>query len=260
MELYNLTDPLQDLRKKKSERVIINKLLNKRMGVDNKKAVEIIKNVSSKTGLSPSFIAANAFQEGMNMAIQDDNVGKSSGYFSENVDESVYPVDGFMDYGLDTFGDSVDVLKGKGYLPKNFDFMPYKTRNEKRQPITTGAFRNNEDALLAKAAYIKHFKDQVNQYSGEKKIRLEPRTVDYLTMSAYNAGFGNARKMIDELASGKVSQKDYIDKGLTSLKGVHKNISPRMEKMGWIDKMISGPVPSSNPFPMNAELITSIYK
>jgi hypothetical protein len=246
--------------KKKSEKVIINRLLNKKLSADNSPAIDIIRRVSGKTGLSPAFIAANAMQEGMNMAIQYDNEGKSEGYWENNVDEARYPVDGFMDYGLDTFGDSVDVLKKKGYVPKDFDFMPYRSVNEKKQPITTGAFKNNEDAILAKSAYMRHFMDQVKDYSSKKKLNLDRDAIEYLTMSAYNGGMGNAKIMIDELASGKVSPKDFIEKGMTSRKGVHKNIAPRIEKMKWIDKMVSGPVAPSNPFPMASDLVNVLYK
>ena len=96
---------------------------------------------------------------------------------------------------------------------------------------------------MAKAAYLKEFRDQVRGYSEKNKLKLDPKTEEYLTMSAYNGGFGNAKMMIDELATGKFSQSDYISKGLTSRKGVHKNVAPRLEKMEWISQMFEGPRP-----------------
>lgn len=63
-------------------------------------------------------------------------------------------------------------------------------------------------------------------------------------MAAYNGGFGNAKLMIDELATGKFKQSDYVDKGLTSRKGVHKNIAPRIQKMSWFNQMATGPYPA----------------
>lgn len=256
MALYELFG--DEPPKKKSEQVIIKRLLNKKLSTDDRTAVDIIRRVAGKAGLSPSFLAANALQEGMNLAIMDngnnemDQEYEGSLPIGKSMDK--YPINGYLYYGLDTFGDSAEVLKKKGYIPKDFDYAPFKMINEKKQPVTTAAFKNNEDALTAKAALIRHFQDQVKEYSGKKNLKLGGEALDYMTMSAYNGGMGNAKKMIDEMASGKVSQKDFIDKGLTSRKGVHKNIVPRIEKMNWIDKMISGPVAPSNPFPMASDL------
>jgi hypothetical protein len=49
-------------------------------------------------------------------------------------------------------------------------------------------------------------------------------------MSAYNGGMGNAKIMIDELSTG-YNPEVFIREGKTSRKGVHKNISPRVDKM-----------------------------
>jgi hypothetical protein len=254
-----------DPPKKKSEQVIIKRLLNKRLSGDDSNVVDIIRRVAGKAGLSPSFLAANALQEGMNLAIMDngndemDQQHEGDLPVGKSIDK--YPINGFLYYGLDTFGDSADVLKKKGYIPSDFDYAPFERKNEKNENITTAAFKNNEDALLAKAAYIRHFQDQVKDYSAKKNLKLGREALDYMTMSAYNGGMGNAIKMMDEMSTGKVSQKEFIDKGMTSRKGVHKNIVPRIEKMKWIDKMISGPVAPSNPFPMVSDLARStMYK
>ena len=113
MALYNiLEDPKKKEAKKASEKVLIRRLLEKplRKG-GNKKAIEIINNISKKTGLRPSFIAANALQEGMNLAIQDDSNDELDLEFQDAlpVDKMVddYPINGYMYYGLDTFGDSI---------------------------------------------------------------------------------------------------------------------------------------------------------
>jgi hypothetical protein len=246
MALYDLMgeDP-----KKKSEKVIIKKLLNKRMSLDNKSAFEIINNVASKTGVSPSFLAANALQEGMNIAINDDSNEKSAGYEEHDNrydDLSKYPVDGFLYYGLDRFGEVADKLKKKGYIPEKFDYREYGSMNEKKQKVKTAAFKNNEDALYAKAAMIRDIKDSVNDYAKEKGIKLDQKGIDYFTMGAYNGGMGNAKIMLDELKKSGVNQNEFIDKGMTSRQGVHRNITPRIEKIGWIDKMMYGPVAPSD--------------
>lgn len=249
MALYNvLEDPKKKEAKKASEKVLIRRLLEKPLRYDgNKKAIEVINRVAQKSGLRPSFIAANAMQEGMNLAIQDDSNNELDTEFQDvlPVDKMAdqYPINGYLYYGLDTFGDSVQHLKDKGYLDKNFDFAQYETMNEKKQKVRTGAFKSHEDALMAKAAYLREFRDQVREYSDKNKLKLDPKTEDYLTMSAYNGGLGNAKMMIDELATGKFNPADFVSKGLTSRKGVHKNVAPRMEKMDWISQMFEGPRP-----------------
>ena len=267
MALFELMgeDPKKKAAKKESEKVIVRRLLEQPLRYDgNKRAIEVINRVAQKTGLRPAFIAANAMQEGMNLAIQDDKNDELDLEFQDDLPQGkmvdMYPINGFLYYGLDTFGDSAQSLKDKGYLDKDFDFAQYESMNEKGQKIRTGAFKSHEDALMAKAAYLKGFRDQVRDYSTKNKVKLDPRTEEYLTMSAYNGGFGNAKMMIDELATGKFDQKEYVSKGLTSRKGVHKNVAPRLEKMDYIGQMYEGPrPPASSPMPAFKTLSETLY-
>lgn len=245
-----------------SEKVIINSMLKRgKLPMDNKTAEDILKRVSQRSNIDMPFLAANAFQEGMNNMINQSS-GKSNDEFIENIGHHTgedYPVNGYEYYGLDTFGSIAPQLIKKGYLPKNFSFDTYNRTNEKKQDITTANFKNNEDALMAKAAFLKHVADNVRDYAAKKNIKLEPKTEQYLTMSGYNGGFGNARIMIDELASGKFSQKDFVEKGLTSRKGIDKNIRPRLKKMEIIDKLTSGPVaPYYKPVPSFDQVLQMI--
>lgn len=227
-----------------SEKVIINRLLNKNMPFDNKTALEILKTVSQKSGVSMPFLAGNAFQEGMNFQISNSSGKTKDELINTYGADPEFPIDGYTSYGLDTFGTVAPELIKKGYLPKDFKYDAYNTGNEQGNTVNTANFKTNEDALTAKAAFIKHIQDGVKDYATKKNIKLEPKTMDYLTMSAYNGGMGNARIMMDELSSGKFNQKDFVEQGQTSRQGVHKNIVPRMKKIGIIDKLTSGPVPS----------------
>lgn len=235
--------------KKESEKVIIKGMLGKKLSADNKQVTEIINTVASKTGLNPAFLAANAMQEGMNIAIQKDKNGFVNQDFEELVGQDItskYPVDGFSYYGLDTFGDSAQMLKDKGYLDKDFDFAAYEAGNEKGQRVNTGAFKSHEDALMAKAAMLRNIQDSVAKYAQDRNFKLEDKSMDYFTMSAYNGGMGNARIMMDEMQRSRVPQSEFIQKGMTSRKGVHKNIAPRFEKMDMISDMMVGPVEPIN--------------
>src|SRR6478736_3796599 len=79
-----------------------------------------IVNASKQTGVSPSLLFSSAMEEGMTAAINDPN--SVSPYYdkwaSKNGDTAnQYKVDGFLNYGLDTFGDKgvADKLIQKGY-------------------------------------------------------------------------------------------------------------------------------------------------
>lgn len=236
--------------KKKSEKKIVNKLINKKMPADNRNALDILRRASKKTGVPVDFLAANAFQEGMFDAIRN----PTTEYASEE-----YPVSGFVGYGLDTFGSSADKLKKKGYIPADFDYELTSPINEKGEMVSSANFRTNEDALVAKGAFLKDFRDSVVDYSNKKKLKLEPKTEQYLTMAAYTGGMGNAIKMIDELSKGG-SQKDFVEKGLTSRKGVHKNIAPRMDKMALFRQIATGPAPiPKRDLPDEPSLFNLIY-
>ena len=225
-------------------------MLGKKLNTDNKQVTEIINTVAAKTGLNPAFLAANAFQEGMNKAIIKDSGNKEDLPDYLKVDEENlygdYRISGFEYYGLDTFGDSAQMLKDKGYLDKNFDFQEGIATNEKGEAVNTGNFKTHEDALMAKAAMIRNIQDNVAKYAQDKGLKLEPKSMDYFTMSAYNGGMGNARIMMDEMQRSRVPQSEFIQKGMTSRKGVHKNIVPRIEKMDMISDMMVGPVEPIN--------------
>lgn len=237
--------------KKESEKVIIKGMLGKKLNTDNKQVTEIINTVAAKTGLNPAFLAANAFQEGMNKAIIKDSGNKENlpDYLKvgeETTDSGRFPINGYTYYGLDTFGDSAQMLKDKGYLDKDFDYETFTVGNEKGQTVNTAAFKTHEDALMAKAAMLRNIQDNVAKYAQNKGLKLEPKSMEYFTMSAYNGGMGNARIMMDEMKKSGVPQSEFIDKGMTSRKGVHKNIVPRFEKMSMISDMIIGPVAPIN--------------
>lgn len=198
---------------------------------------DIAKRVATKAGVKPSLLFSSAWQEGMNKAaLSPDLVSKS---YNDNESKlGDYPVDGFFNYGLDTIGDRYDKIKK--YLPEGFEqkLKFYKATNEKNQPITTAAFKTNEDALTAKAAFMKYEMDNVNDYATKKGIALDDKAKDYFMLASYNGGLGNAQKMIDEYASATDKDK-FIDEGQTRLKEVHKNIKTRLDNMKVADELFN---------------------
>jgi hypothetical protein len=202
---------------------------------DNLPANEIVKRVSAKTGLPANLLFSSAYIEGMNKAIVDPD-GVSEAYLNAKVSGD-FPVDGFYNYGVDRFGERYQELKK--YLPEGFEqrFLPYKAKNEKGETVTTAAFRTNEDALMAKAAFIRAERDRVEALAKTKGVQLDDQARNYFTLAAYNGGYGNAQIMMDEYAKAK-DKKAFIEKGLTSRGGVHKNIAPRMANMATADEFL----------------------
>lgn len=216
----------------------IKRLLGTKMMYDNKTASEILDAASKRSGLDKSFLSASALQEGMNLAIKKPDEA-SEAYTNAKVDPNKFPVDGFSNYGLDTFGEAHDRLVKKGYLPKDFSYFPYKAKNEQNMEVTTAAFRNNEDAVTAKAAYMRDFMDSVNEEAGKRGLKLNDRELKYFTMAGYNGGPGAIKIMLDELKDSKGSAADYIKTGSKKKGQVHKNVSPRMQKMDYFTELFN---------------------
>lgn len=215
----------------------IKKLSSKPMPYDNKSSLDIVRSVAKRTGVDPALLYSSAFQEGMNKAIaRPDEVSEAYNNAKVSTD---YPVDGFYNYGLDTFSDRFPDLVKKGYLPQEFQnqFKSYPAQNE-AQKVNTAAFRNNEDALTAKAAILRDLQDRVTEKAKAKGIDLDPKGLNYLTLAFYNAKEKSASKLFDEYAAAK--DKDaFVDNGQTSMKGIHKNIAPRLDHMKIVNDLIS---------------------
>lgn len=217
------------------EKALIDKLLSSTVKYDNKRASEIILNVSKKTGISPEFLSASALQEGMNLAIsKPDEV--SEAYINAKVGND-YPVDGFYNYGLDSFSEIFPRLSEKGYLPKDFNYKEYKALNEKNKEVRTAAFKTNEDALTAKAAMIRDMMDNVKAEASKKGVQLTDDELRYFTLANYNGGLGSVKAMIDEMKSGGSNVSDYIKNGSKVKYQVHKNVSDRMDKMEYLSEV-----------------------
>jgi hypothetical protein len=210
-------------------------------------AKEVVLSAAKKANTDANLLLASAWQEGMNKAVLDpDSVSEAYGNaIKKDPDLQNYPVDGFWNYGVDTFGNNYQKLKK--YLPEGFDqkYKLYNAVNEKNQPIQTAAFKTNEDALIAKSAFLNLEKDNVGTYANTHGVELDDKAKNYFTLASYNTGFGNAKKMIDEYAQAK-DKNAYIDKGLTKYKEVHKNISPRLKRMQLASEMLADPAPTGN--------------
>lgn len=246
--------PSLDKGKTAVEKKLLSGFWNEELPLDKKKVGDMIITAAKQAGVSPEVFYASAYQEGLRNAKyigtpQDEGVE----YFdAENPDP--YPVNGFFHYGLDTFGDKADSMRKKGYLPADFDYQPFRAVNEKHETVNSALFKTNQDALYAKAAYLREFQDQVLDEAKKRGVKLDGDALNYFTMSAYNGGIGNAMKMLDE-AKGK-DVNEFVNKGLTTRQGVHKNIEPRMRYAKIMRDYLAEQaakaaiVPSQTPAPM----------
>lgn len=227
-------------------------LYKKGFKYDNKPAYQVTRNAALKSGIDPALLFASSFQEGMNKAIakpdETEKYLQEKGWFNKD-----FPVSGYDFYGLDTFGSRADDFIKKGYLPSDFknrytnvemenDHMKKDPKTGKMIPdpqvVMSADFKTNEDALMAKAAFLRAESDSVKDYAKKKGIPLDDDSLNYFTLASYNAGFHNAQAMLDEFAKAK-DKKKFLKEGLTSRKGVHKNISPRLQNMLLAKQLLS---------------------
>lgn len=205
---------------------------------ENVSVAGAVKSAAAQTGLSPAFLLKSAWQEGMSKILEP--ITQSVAYeIAEQKNPKLldYPVDGFYYYGTDTFGDAFPRLKAKGYLPKDFEqkFQQYQAINEKKETVNTAAFKTHRDALMAKAAMLRDAQDQVEDYAKKRGISLGEQEKAYFTSASYNSGFGRGKQMIEEYINTP-NKKEFIKSGLTSLKGIHKNIYPRVSELEVLSK------------------------
>jgi len=231
-------------------------LYNKPLKYDNNQnSLQLVDNVSKQMGISPSLLYSSAYIEGMNQAITaPDNVSEAYNQAHdithEISDEDLdrYPVDGFLNYGLDTFVDKYEGLKK--YLPKDFDkkFKTYTAEQEltdadkkagrkKGMSVKTAAFMNNQDALIAKSAMLKMEEENVMDYAKKNGLQLDDDTKDYFIMASYNGGPGSMRKIMDEYSKSK-DKKGFIERGETKYKGIHVNVNRRMKMRKQVNDLL----------------------
>lgn len=204
------------------------KMAAMKMKFDNLPAPILAKRAATKVGINPSLFFSSAWQEGMNKAVaKPDEV--SEAYLNAKIGND-YPVDGFYNYGVDRFGERAKDLIAKGYLPKDFDYKPYSALNEKNEKIVTAAFKNNESAMMAKAAMMRDTMERVRDMAKKKGVELDDDALNYFTLAGYNSGEGNAQKMLDKYKGAK-DKKRWISDGDSEWQRVHKNISPRIKNM-----------------------------
>ncbi len=177
-------------------------------------------------GLDPALLYASSMEEGMSGLFKDKN-GVSD--FSGNMK---YPTGGFRSFGLDNFADQAPNLVKKGYLSKDFanQYIMRPHTNEKGQVVHSADFKSPDAALQAKAAVVRDFQDQTEDYAKKNGITMSPKVKEFMTLVAYNAGAGNMQKMMKEYKDKGLLTDDKVDKDPTGKwKTVTSHIAPRLQ-------------------------------
>lgn len=184
-------------KKYKYAREYWDKFLDATSPADNKKVKDIIYSVSKKTGIKPEILYSSAMEEGMQLFMKNGFTKDDVGYY----------IDGYSDLGLDNF--ATDYEKLKQYFPNNeLHFDPINYTNEQGKQVKSGTFNTLEDALTAKAAYLRLTKDQVAKYATDNKIPLSEDASDFLSMAAYNGGSGAIPKLFTKYQKQNLLDQD----------------------------------------------------
>jgi hypothetical protein len=174
---------------------------------DTLSAKQIALNASGSLGLDPALLYSSAMEEGMS-GLYPNKQGEVD--FSGDED---FPVSGYQSFGLDTFSDAFPDLVKKGYLPKEFEkefkkHVEPPREGDNKVAVNSAYFSNAENAFKAKAAMIRNSRDELSDYAAKNKINLSDKAKDFFTLISFNAGPGNARKMLREYNTMGVLKND----------------------------------------------------
>lgn len=184
---------------------------------DSLTAKQIAIKAAQPLGLSPALLHASAMEEGMSGLYADKNGS------IDVSDNPKFPVNGFVSFGLDNFADAYPGLVKKGYLPADFNkqFVKAKATNEKNQPVNSANFTSAEAAMKGKAAMLRASQDEVEAYAKQNKIPLSDKAKEFFTLVHYNAGSGNAQKMLSDYnKAGALTNDAFLQARPTSGPGL----------------------------------------
>jgi hypothetical protein len=176
-------------------------------GTDAFTSKQLAERVGSASGLDPALLYASAMEEGMSgLYPSKDNTVNFSG-------NKEFPISGYINFGLDTFSDAFLNLVKKGYLPEDFNKNFVKKvhppkEGDNKVAVNSADFKSLESALQAKAAMIRNTQDELGSFLDENKIALSDKARQFFNLVAYNAGIGNAQKMLKDYKQAGVLQDD----------------------------------------------------
>jgi len=177
---------------------------------------------------------------------------KSKGYLPKDMDFQIYPAwNESIEKNIAKFDKKGNITEY--IMPKQIVEDAYFGTGQTRQkavgeinkmlkakgiePNQTVAFKNADDMILAKGAYLRELQDETQAYAKKKGITPSREELDYLTMSAYNGGPGAMQELVDQMKAG---EKEVTKKG-GKRQQVHTNVAKRMGYMGYMSDLFSEP-------------------
>ena len=166
----------------------------------------------------PSMFIASLFEEGLASRIyNNDSIARDGNERGSTTGADYnYPYSGYFDFGLDTIGNKVDDFVSKGYLDSGIKdrILIHEVGNEKGETVKTADFKNLKDVLDSKIAFLKESEDVINKYINDKDIDISDDAKEYFKYVGYNAGTGNAQKMISSFKErGYLENDKFLEDG-----------------------------------------------
>ncbi len=169
---------------------------------------------ANKLGLDPALLYTSSMIEGQSGLYpqKDKKTGEMRVHTSGNKE---YPVSGAFSFGLDSFSDYLPTLKKKGYLPQDFDknFTIDVDDNASDPNNNQGVlFKTTDAGVQAKAAMMRAFYDESDDYAKKKNINLSPEQRDFFALAHFNSGSHGFEMMDAYNKAGVLKNNDFINK------------------------------------------------
>lgn len=186
-------------------------------GTDTAKNLAI--RASKPLGLDPKLVYASAMEEGMSGLFAN-----KKGEVQDSGDKN-FPTQGSANFGLDNFVSIFPDLVKKGYLPASFkDRFKQAPSPDPKETQDSANYKTPDDALQATAAVMKLNYDTVEELAKKKDITLSPKAKDFFSLVSYNAGSGNASKMLDDYSkAGYLKDDSFLKERPTKGEGLKES-------------------------------------
>lgn len=166
---------------------------------------------ANRLGLDPALFYASSMVEGQSGLYKDDKgLVKTTG-------DKDYPVSALWSFGLDSLPERMPGLIKKGYLPGDFS-NSYKMWDKPGGPWgeqyndESIMFKNADAGIKAKAAMMREYYDELDEYANKKGVKLSPTQRDFFGLAHFNSG-KHGYEMLDAYKNaGLLKDDSFIDK------------------------------------------------
>jgi len=165
-----------------------------------------------------SDVLKRASKDGINLPMSLIVAALCNEGFSLDVDHNVNGTDGFMDYGLDTFGSEFRHIVSISYLPESFrsKFEICKRTNEAGRTVKSASFDSKQDAFEAFVATVAHrqflFYNDLKT-NGIKRVAIPEEEKLFFTYKYYNGGPNSIEALLRKRSAKTLAM--FFDRTIT---------------------------------------------